>query len=138
LNDADVRYLVVGGYAVFFHAEPRYTKDLDVWVEPSADNAPRVHRALGAFGTPLGDVAVADFAKPGITFQIGVAPNRIDILTEVSGVTFATAWPHRCEARYGDQRMWVLGREELVLNKRTTGRPQDLLDLEVLARHPSK
>ena len=135
LNDADARYLLVGAHAVAFHAEPRYTKDLDVWVDATPDNARRVMAALRAFGAPLECASDADFAQPGVTLQIGVAPNRIDVATQIDGVAFADAWPNRVESVYGEQRIWVIGRADLVTNKRAAGRPQDLLDLTVLARH---
>lgn len=134
-NEAGVKYLLVGAHAVAFHAEPRYTKDLDVWVEASMENAARVHAALCAFGAPMSGVSEADFAQPGITLQLGVAPNRIDIATAIDGVHFEAAWPNRSETRYGEQRISVIGREDLVANKRAAGRPQDLLDLDILARH---
>lgn len=118
LNAAEVRYLVVGGYAVFFHAQPRYTKDLDIWVEPTPENATRVLEALRRFGAPLHDLTAADLSAPGITFQMGNAPNRIDLLTEVASLTFPAAWDHRVEGRYGAQRMWLLSREDLIANKR--------------------
>ena len=102
LSDAEVRFLIVGAYAVNVYVDPRATGDLDIWVEPSAANAPRVLRALRDFGAPLSDVSESDFSKPGVTFQIGLAPLRIDILTEISGVTFAEAWDdraiHHCPA----------------------------------------
>ncbi len=132
LNAGDARYLLVGGYAVAFHAEPRFTKDLDVWVEPSPANAARVHDALQAFGAPLQELTQGDLARAGLVFQIGVPPNRIDIVTAIDGVEFAEAWSGRAEATYGDQAVPVIGRNELIRNKRASGRPQDLLDLEVL------
>lgn len=135
LNDADVRYLVVDAHAVAYYAEPRFTKDLDVWVDPSPANAIRVMVALQAFGAPLAGISESDFAEPGVTLQIGVAPNRIDIATDIDGVTFETAWPSRTDAQFGDQRVWIIGRDDLVANKKTAGRPQDLLDLATLARH---
>jgi hypothetical protein len=135
LNDAEVSYLLVGAHAVAFHAEPRYTKDLDIWVDPTSANAARVIRALRAFGAPLSGVAESDFSQPGVTLQIGVAPNRIDIATAIDGVGFADAWPRRVESVYGDQRIWVIGRTDLATNKRAAGRPQDLLDLALLEKH---
>lgn len=133
-NAAEVRYLVVGAYAVFVHAQPRYTKDIDVWVDASADNAPKVFEALTKFGAALSQVAASDFSRPGITFQMGVEPNRIDVLTQISAVSFDEAWPARFEASYGDQRIWLLGREQLLQNKRAVGRPQDVLDIEMIER----
>jgi hypothetical protein len=135
LNEAGARYLVVGAHAIAFYAEPRFTKDLDVWVEASEDNAPRIMAALGAFGAPLAQVTERDFSVPEVTLQIGVAPNRIDITTRIDGVRFEDAWPSRTETRFGDQPIWLIGRAHLVANKRAAGRPQDLLDLATLARH---
>jgi hypothetical protein len=135
LNDAEVSYLLVGAHAVAFHAEPRYTKDLDIWVDPTSANAARVIRALREFGAPLSGVAESDFSQPGVTLQIGVAPNRIDIATAIDGVSFADAWPRRLESVYGEQRIWVIGRTDLATNKRAVGRPQDLLDLALLEKH---
>lgn len=134
LNAAGARYLLVGGYAVAFHAEPRFTKDLDVWTEPSPANAPRVREALHAFGAPLQDLTIGDLERPDLIFQIGVPPNRIDIVTGIDGVHFDEAWPGRAETTYGDQAIPVIGRSALIRNKRASGRPQDLLDLEILER----
>ena len=134
LNAAGARYLLVGGYAVAFHAEPRFTKDLDVWTEPSAVNAARVHEALQAFGAPLQNLMAGDLGRAGLVFQIGVPPNRIDIVTSIDGVEFAEAWPGHAETTYGDQAVPIIGRAELIRNKRASGRPQDLLDLEILER----
>lgn len=134
-NGASARYLVIGAHAVAYYAQPRFTKDLDVWVEASADNARRVIAALQAFGAPLSGVSAEDFEQPGVTFQIGVAPNRIDVVTQIDGVAFDDAWPNRVETRYGDQQMWLIGRDDLVTNKKAAGRPRDLLDVDLLARH---
>ncbi len=132
LNAAGARYLLVGGYAVAFHAQPRFTKDLDVWTEPNAANAARVYQALRRFGAPLQDLATADLERPGTIFQIGVPPNRIDIVTAIDGVGFPDAWPDRTETTYADEVVPVIGRRHLIQNKRAAGRPQDLLDLEIL------
>ena len=135
LNAAGARYLVVGGYAVAFHAEPRYTKDLDVWVEASPENAAKVYAALREFGAPLADVSPLDFAQTGLVFQMGVAPNRIDIVTSIDGVGFPEAWDGRVRSAYGGVEMAVISREELLRNKRAMARPQDLLDVETIERH---
>ena len=108
--DAEARFLVIGAYAVSIHAEPRATADLDIWVEPTAQNARRVCAALQRFGAPLHDLTVGDLAVPDVVFQIGLPPRRIDILTSVTGVTFAEAWPARVEATYDDVRFPVIGR----------------------------
>jgi hypothetical protein len=135
LNDARANYLVVGAHAVAFYAEPRFTKDLDVWVEASPLNAPRIMAALLAFGTPLAGVSAADFQAPGAVLQIGVAPNRIDITTHIDGVAFEAAWPNRLITSFGDQQICIIGRAELITNKTAAARPQDLLDLALLEKH---
>ncbi len=131
---AEARFLVVGAHAVIFHATPRYTKDLDVWTEPSADNAPRVYLALARFGAPMESLTVEDLATPGTIFQIGVEPNRIDVITSVEGLSFETAWENRISSAYGEVPISILGLDDLLLNKRLIGRPQDLLDVEWLER----
>ena len=132
LNDAGAEYLVVGAHALAAHGHVRATKDLDVWVHSSAENAERVYTALRNFGAPLDELSVADLAIPDIVFQMGVAPVRIDILTSVSGITFEDAWPARVSSRYGDQPIQVLSRDYLIKNKLAAGRLQDLADVEQL------
>jgi len=134
LNAAEVRYLLVGGYAVAFHARPRYTKDLDVWVERTPANAHRAWQALAAFGAPLQELRPDDLTRPEMVFQIGLPPNRIDILTELAGVSFEEAWERRVTTTYGDSAIQVLSRTDLIRNKRKVGRPQDLIDVEELER----
>lgn len=127
--------MVVGGYAVGVHGHPRATKDLDVWVEATPANAPKVMRALAAFGAPLFGLTVDDFKKGGIVLQIGVPPNRIDILTKLSGVSFKRAWPRRVEASFDENLVCpVIGIDDLLANKRASGRLQDLADVDSLAR----
>ena len=133
-NGAKVEYLVVGAYAVSFHAEPRYTKDLDLWINPTPRNAQRVHAALSRFGAPLSKVKVGDFAKPGIVYQMGVEPVRVDILTSVSVLDFARAYRRRLRSSYGGVRISILSIEDLIASKKAAGRPQDLLDVETLKR----
>ena len=135
LLDAEARFMVVGAYAVGVHGRPRATKDLDVWVEPSVENAPRVIIALREFGAPLMGLTAQDLSAPGNGLQIGVEPGRIDILTKVSGVTFDEAWPTRIEAAFSaDVRCAVIGLDALLKNKRAAGRPQDLADVDALER----
>lgn len=129
---ADVRFLVVGAYALALHGRPRATGDLDVWVDATPDNARRIVDALGAFGAPLSQVSEADFARPGVVYQIGVAPRRIDILTELTGVTFAEAWPERIRRPFGETEVDFIGKAAFLRNKRATGRPKDLGDIEGL------
>ena len=132
LNDADADFLVVGAYAVAAHGHPRATGDLDIWVRADVDNAPKVIAALSAFGAPLEQISEEDFASPSIVFQIGVPPGRIDILTDISGVDFGTAWDSRLSITIDDITFPVLGRADLVANKRASGRPKDLADLDAL------
>lgn len=136
LNEVDARYLMVGGYAVSFHAEPRFTKDLDVWVEPTPANAAAVRAALSAFGAPVAGVSQEDLATPGMVVQVGVPPNRIDIVTSIDGVGFPEAWAERVAAVYGDVPIHVIGRSDLIRNKRACGRPQDLVDADRLSGEP--
>jgi hypothetical protein len=134
LNAAEARYLVVGAYAVTFHARPRFTKDLDLWIDRAPENAARVWKALAAFGAPLAEVRPADFTRPATVFQIGIVPNRIDLLTTIEGVEFPLAWERRVRSEYGDQVVWILSRSDLITNKRTLARPQDLEDVRDLER----
>ncbi len=129
---ADVRFLIVGAYALALHGRPRATGDLDVWIEATPENARRVVRALAAFGAPLTDVAEADFAREGITYQIGVPPGRIDILTTLTGLSFVEAWPDRMRRPFGDIDVDFIGRASFIRNKRATARPKDLADIEGL------
>jgi hypothetical protein len=128
----DVRFLVVGAYALAVHGRPRATGDFDVWVDATPDNAPRVIGALGAFGAPMHDLTVADFAKPGIVYQMGLPPGRIDVLTELTGLTFIEAWPGRVEQPLDELHVPVIGREAFIRNKKATGRARDLGDIEDL------
>ena len=137
-NDAEVRYLVVGAYAVTCHARPRFTKDRDIWVDATPENAARVVRALTAFGAPLtaNGVTTDDFTNPDIVYQMGVPPNRIDVLTSVAALEFAPCWQRRVESMYGDVPVRYLAKPDLITNKRAVARPQDLLDVEALEREP--
>ena len=127
---ADVRFLIVGAYALALHGRPRATGDLDVWVEATPENAQRVLRALGEFGAPLADISDADFATPGVVYQIGVPPGRIDILTDLTGITFSDAWLDRVRRPFGEVEVDFIGRASFLRNKRATGRPKDLGDIE--------
>ena len=131
-NDHGVDYLVVGAHALAAHGHVRATKDLDVWVRPSSDNSERVFAALSAFGAPLEQVVQNDFAQPGVIFQIGVAPVRIDIITRVDGLEFDEAWPDRVMSTFGGIAIAVLSKHHLIQNKKASGRLQDLADIERL------
>ena len=143
LNAAGVRYLVVGAYAVMAHTEPRYTKDLDVWIDPAEANAHAVICALAEFGAPLQGITALDFTQPETFYQLGVSPVRVDILTSLSGIEFAAAWERRVNVDFDGEPAAVLGREDLLAAKRAVGRPQDNLDIQTLLtprmpRKPSK
>lgn len=130
--DHRVEHIVVGAHALAVHGHIRATKDLDVWVKPSRENGLRVMQALADFGADTGDLTVDDLSHPRVVYQIGVPPVRIDILTAVDGVDFDSAWNNRTEANVDGLCVPVLSRNDLILNKRTTGRLQDLADVERL------
>ena len=127
---ADVRFLIVGAYALAVHGRPRATGDLDVWIDATAENALRVMTALREFGAPLDEISESDFASPGVVYQLGVPPVRIDILTQLTGLAFADAWPERLQKPFGDVEAPFIGRTAFLENKRATGRPKDLGDIE--------
>jgi hypothetical protein len=133
-NAHGVKYLVIGAHAVGVHAEPRGTKDLDVFIMADEENGKAVFAALVAYGAPLGGVTPADFNdKPASVFQIGVEPDRIDILQGIAGVTFDEAWPSRVEALLDkDTPAHVISRDHLIRNKLASGRHQDFADVEKL------
>jgi hypothetical protein len=132
LNSNGVEYLVVGAVALAYHGFPRYTGDLDVLVCNSTDNSQRLEAALAEFGLAALGLKAGDFVGSYRVIQLGVAPNRIDLLTSLTGVTFQEAWAGRVEAVMGGTRVNFIGREALIRNKRLTGRAQDKADLEAL------
>ena len=134
LNSVQARYLIVGAYAVIFHTEPRYTKDIDVWVQADSDNADKVYEALRRFGAPLRDLTIGDLRNPTTVYQIGVEPNRIDILTGIGGVSFEKAWKRKKRDYYGRERIFLLNLKDVIKAKKSAGRKRDLLDLEVLSQ----
>jgi hypothetical protein len=131
-NEADVKYLVVGGWAYIEYVEPRYTKDLDIWIEASVDNADRVLEALRAFGAPLNDLTRDDLSKLGTVYQMGLAPNRIDVITEADGVDFTDCWTRKSIVRLDGLNINYIAVSDLVVNKESTGRLQDQADAEHL------
>jgi hypothetical protein len=130
--DHEVRFLIVGGYALAVHGHPRATADLDVWIECSEANAARAYEALRALGAPLQDLTVEDLRTSGTVYQIGLPPVRIDILTRITGVEFEAAWRVRLDTPIDDLVVPVIGREALLANKRALGRTRDLADVELL------
>lgn len=133
-NDETVEYLVVGAHAVMHYTEPRYTKDHDVWVRPAEENAHKVFRSLATFGVPMADVDWKAFAEEGSVFQIGTAGERIDVITQVDGLTFVECWKHRVDFEYSGVLIHILSRCDLIANKKAVGRGQDLLDVEKLEK----
>jgi len=132
LNANAAKYLIVGGHAFGVHSEPRTTKDLEIFICSNPENAKAVFRALVQFGAPLQRLTETDFVD-GSTFQIGLPPNRIDVLQKIDGITFDEAWPNRIEGNIdGEVPAPVISRDDLIRNKLASGREQDLLDVKVL------
>lgn len=132
LTDSGARYLVVGGYAVAAHGHPRYTKDIDVWIDRTPENAARVLDALGRFGFGSLDILLEDIIREGRVIQLGVPPSRVDILTSVQGVEFEACWERRIELDAGGVLVPFIGLDDLKASKRAAGRLQDLADVEAL------
>lgn len=135
LLDTKARFLVVGAHAMAVHGVPRGTQDLDLWIDPAPENVERVWRALTTFGAPLGALGVspADLSRPGTVIQLGLPPNRIDLLTSLSGIPdFSAAWEARVEHPVRGRLVPFLSRELLIANKRAVGRPKDRADLDAL------
>ena len=132
LNDASVKYLVVGAHALGAYGAPRATGDLDIWIERSAENAARVYRALAEFGAPLGDLSVRDFQSDDLILAIGTQPLRIDIITDIDAVIFEEAWQRRIEDNLFGVPVPFIGRDDFIRNKRAAGRPKDLADVAAL------
>ena len=127
--------MVIGAYAVGVHGRPRATKDLDVWIDATPTNALLVLEALRQFGAPLGDLSASDIDHVGTGFKMGIPPRRIDILTQIEGITFDEAWPNRIEGEFAEGvRCPVIGLADIIANKRAVARPQDLADVAVLER----
>jgi hypothetical protein len=134
--DADVDFVIVGAYALAFHGAPRASGDIDLFIRPTMANARRVFDALARFGAPLESAGVtpSDFARPGTVYQIGLPPRRIDVLTEISGVTFDEAWASRVTAEVDGRSVGFIGRAALLRNKEAAGRPKDIADAARLRR----
>ena len=132
LSDAGAEYLVVGAHAVAVHGRPRATGDLDIWIRPTLENAERVWSALLEFGAPLHELEVEDLVSHDLIFQIGIAPRRIDIMTSITGISFDEAWPGRVAVSIEGVEVPIIGRRELVRNKKAIGRPRDEADVSEL------
>lgn len=130
----NVRYLVVGGYAVMKYSEPRFTKDLDVFIATDQENATGVYAALKEFGAPLKNLAPDDFAHKGYFYQMGIPPLRIDIMMSIPGIEFDEAWENRETAVLGELKIHFISRSDLIRAKEASGRPQDRIDVGKLKK----
>jgi len=132
-NDHNVRYMVIGGYAVVQYAEPRFTKDLDVLISTDTTNAEAVFNALHEFGAPLSGLTPKDFAEEGFFFQMGVPPVRVDVLMGIPGIQFEECWNRRTETDFDGLKVIFISKQDLIVSKRAAGRPQDLIDADLLS-----
>jgi len=136
LTEAGVDFLVVGAFALAAHGVPRATGDIDLWVRPDPTNARRLITALQRFGAPIAahHISAQDFEVPGLVYQLGLPPHRIDLLTSIDGLTFTEAWSRRGVGSLLGRDVPILSRDDLIANKRAAGRPKDLLDIAPLER----
>ena len=132
LLEEDVRFLLVGAYALAAHGYPRATGDIDIFIQPDEDNAEKVYKALVKFGAPLQDITVEDFSTSGTIFQIGVAPRRIDIINSIDGVAFEDAYRDRVIVEIESLPIPVLSKDDMITNKSSTGRMKDQADADTL------
>ena len=130
LNKNKVSYLIVGGYAYAIHFKPRFTNVIDIFIFAESENAGKVLNALKDFGFGELKVSVKDLTKPDQVIQLGYSPLRIDLMTSISGVDFRTAWKNKIKRKYGKQNVFFIGKNEFILNKKSSGRKKDLADLE--------
>lgn len=133
LNANGVKYLVIGGYAVIQYAEPRFTSDLDLWVSVKSENAKAVFNSLKEFGAPLAGMTEKDFMEEGYFYQMGNPPVRVDILMGIPGLKFESAWKNKKEFNYEELVVSFISKEDLIIAKRASGRPQDIIDADLLS-----
>ena len=131
-NANSVRYCLVGAYALAFHVRPRYTKDIDLFVEATVENGKNIINSLEQFGFSDMDLSEKDFAKEGQIIQLGYEPVRIDILTSIDGVMFEDVWKNKIEGKYGSEKVYYISRNDLIKNKEASKRKQDEADLQLL------
>jgi len=132
LNKHRARYLIVGAYAVTYYTEPRYTKDLDIWVESTEENAKKVYKALTEFGAPLKNITLKDFTNKDLIYQIGIEPVRVDILMGMKSLEFDSAWKHRRITTFDNIKVNIIGIKELIKSKEKTKRFMDKTDVKNL------
>ena len=133
LNAARVKYVIVGGYAVAFHGRPRFTGDIDLFIESSVDNGEKTIGALIAFGFAELEITPEDLCRNDLILQLGFPPNRIDLMTSIDGVTFDQAWASRTQAILDDLPVNFISRQLLIQNKLAAGRPKDMADAQELS-----
>lgn len=131
-NANQVKYLIIGGYAVSEYTEPRYTKDLDIWIEASEENGENVFKSLKEFKAPLFDLKASDFSQEGSFYQMGRPPVRVDILMSIEGMNFEDAWENRQTTDFLGVDANFISPDDLIRSKKLAGRPQDLIDVENL------
>ena len=129
-----VKFILVGAYALAAHGFPRATGDMDIWVKPNGENSKKVYKALAKFGAPINEIRENEFSQPGLIFQIGVVPRRIDIITKISGVEFDEADADKIVVNIENLNIPVLSIDLLIKNKMATGREKDLLDAKLLMK----
>jgi len=134
LNKHKVRYCIVGAYAVAFYARPRYTKDMDILVEPEIDNGRRIVKALNEFGFQSLGLKEEDFSQKGMIIQLGYEPIRVDIITSINGCNFQEVWEKKQTGTYGKEEAFFISRDELIKNKEISNRKQDKVDLDILQK----
>jgi hypothetical protein len=137
-NANNVKYLIIGGYAVIQYAEPRYTKDLDIWISVDQENSVAIYKALKEFGAPLVGLTERDFSEEGFFYQMGRPPIRVDILMGIPGLEFEKAWQQHVEVDFDGLSVKFISREDLITSKKASGRPQDLIDVDLLSQKPEK
>ena len=137
-NKNKVRYCIIGAYAVGIYGAPRYTKDMDLLVEPNAENAKRIVKALAEFGFKSLGLDEKDFIQKGKIVQLGYEPVRIDLITSIEGCDFQEVWKNKTIGTYGKQKVFFIGFDELIKNKKKSGRKQDSADVAILMRRRRK
>lgn len=138
LNKHKVKYCIIGSYAVAFYVKPRYTKDIDILVEPSSENGETIVTALNEFGFESLQLSPEEFSKEGQIIQLGYEPLRVDIITTIPGFNFDQIWNNKSTGTYGNEKVFFIGFEELIESKKLSGRIQDKLDLELLNKAKQK
>jgi hypothetical protein len=133
-NKHSVRYCIVGAYAVAFYAKPRYTKDIDILVEPSKENAQKILRALGEFGFGELSISVDDLTHEGNILQLGYEPLRIDLLNKLEAFQFHDIWQNKVTGDYGSEKVYFISLDDLIKNKKISARPTDKIDIELLEK----